>query len=116
MAELDDKFKDLYEALKEEKHKISIVRPMTKFEFDIESIYIWYLIPYISLFCNYMDFNINIYFLCFRFNIRLCSNIFKSPTEYDYFNTPYITYSHNMYNYLHILTIGWLNWSYRICL
>lgn len=116
MSEIENKFNDLYKELKKEIKNSTIIRPMTQFEFDIESIYIWHLIPHISLFCNYMDFNISMDFLCFRFKVRLCPNIFKSPAEFDYFATPYITYSYKMYNYTHIISIGWLHWNYRICL
>ena len=116
MTKIDDKFKDLYKTLKEEIKNTTIIRPMTQFEFDIESIYIWHLIPHISFFCNYMDFHMSIDFLCFRFKVRLCPDIFKSPIEFDYFATPYITYSYNMYGYKHLINIGWLNWDYKICL
>lgn len=116
MSEIEYKFKDLYESLKETIRKTTYVRPSTLIEFDIESIMVWYLIPKLSIYGNYMDFHMSLDFLCFRLRIRLCPDIFKSPMEYDYFSTPYIVFQYyEREEFPYQIEIGWIGWFYRYC-
>lgn len=94
------------------------IRPVTLFEFDINSIYIWYLLSSIRFYISKWDFSLYINFLCFQLRIHLCLNSFKY-TSFDSFGfslLPYIVYQrYPRDEWPNQIELVFYKWFYRYC-
>ena len=117
MAEINiDSLQNFCDKLKTELVPRTYIKPDLLLEFDIDSIYIWYLLPSITLYLAKWDLSIYIHFLCFKLRIRLCPNIFK----YNSYNCiripilPYIVYQrYQRDEFPNQIEVVFYKWFYR---
>lgn len=115
---MESLFKEFFDKVKKETEKSLFISPSMKIEFDIDSIYICYLLPSISLYFGKWDLHFYIHFLHFKLSIRLCPDIFK----YSDYNPicisllPYIVFQdYQRLEFPYSIEIQFYGWFYRYC-
>ena len=111
-------FKKFCNTLKTDMLSKNYIRPVTLFEFDVDSIYIWHLLPFIRCYISKWDFSLYVNFLCFQLRIHLCLNSFKysSVDSFGFTLLPYIVYQkYQRKEWPNQIEIVFYKWFYRYC-